>query len=582
MEKIIKDLDNGMKRNAVCDKHKIHLSSLNRMLTKIKYTAPFLPKNNYLINEFKINSKISAYIAGLYWADGHLAKDRLTITFNSKDEHIIKTINSYFFGEQLIAYKYSKNKPYVRLSIYHGGIRNDFQKLGLASNDDRSLPKFSIKYFWSFFHGLLDGDGNIGKSTGIVSVAGRIFMLKQLQKILLTGGIRSAVYESSKSKRMKDRKVRRYGSLQIGYYYSYELYRKIYYDTPKGIYLERKIEMLKIKFGCREKEIENFKTKYKDTEIRKLIKSKNLTKEEKNNIRFAFPNCFIKKVDALNIAQDYIKEIRLSLEEGKSSFEIAKIIDVSESSIDRIIEANKLDRQAHIERELLISEKNKIQYERQITGISVEDIVIKYGFSSVKRARTILPRVKKLPEVRNDIFNIPFNADSCFWLGFIINRHSINSKYITFKIKDSLKKVLHGFFKWVYKFHYPKPIKMEKNYLKFSIGSKDFQEKLINLGLGSSKFMKTVKMIPKEHHKAFVKGYLVSKLSISRIKTGYWGRLPGSNRFSDNEDFLKWIKNYLYINGIHCSLEKARSRLAINKPSFDCLLEYFGQDILII
>ncbi len=74
-----------MTRKQIAHELYIHISSLNRLIKRNNIINNNLPRYNYLKNSFTVEDEITAYIAGLFWSDGHLSKDRLTITFVKSD-----------------------------------------------------------------------------------------------------------------------------------------------------------------------------------------------------------------------------------------------------------------------------------------------------------------------------------------------------------------------------------------------------------------------------------------------------------------------------------------------------------------
>lgn len=128
-----------------------------------------------------INSEETNYFYGWILSDGCLTKDCIRININSKDSYIIEQLKVYVGTSNKIGcYTYEDSrsitgKLFNTTSLYfkHEGIIARLKSFGLEerkSTKEKS-PKVleNNRHFW---RGMLDGDGNISKSTNEVSLVG--------------------------------------------------------------------------------------------------------------------------------------------------------------------------------------------------------------------------------------------------------------------------------------------------------------------------------------------------------------------------------------------------------------------------
>lgn len=263
-------INNGHTNWQIADKIRWSLSSLNRFMKKHSIYNSNLPRYNYKIQQFEITDANSAYIAGLYWSDGHLAKDRLSITFWKNDEILItKIINDYFF-EDFQAYKYSKDKRFISLKIYNKQIRNDFLRLGLVKNDDgRTVPDIPKHLFRHFLRGMIDGDGYTKAKFKKCQLAGRLHLLNDVGKVLNQLGFEKSydINESPKSK--KTRTINKYGVLTFRRFFLFNAFKFLYKNA--SFFLPRKFDELNQLFSESGPDIEYLRRKYSRKHIRKNL-----------------------------------------------------------------------------------------------------------------------------------------------------------------------------------------------------------------------------------------------------------------------------------------------------------------------
>jgi hypothetical protein len=150
-------------------------SSLNKTKTRscgclqkesVKNTG--LTNRRYTINPDKlVDNDVTAYMAGLYAADGSNEKSGISISLQSIDQNILLKISSYFdYTGTIYSIVRSKSteQNQVRLTISDPSFRKFFEERGVIKNKtkDYVVPEMYLKnsHFW---RGFLDGDGCIFK-----------------------------------------------------------------------------------------------------------------------------------------------------------------------------------------------------------------------------------------------------------------------------------------------------------------------------------------------------------------------------------------------------------------------------------
>lgn len=143
-------------------------SSLNKSKVKscgclqreaVKHTG--VKNKKYTVDVDKlVDNEITAYIAGLYAADGSNEKSAISIGLQTADKEILEKISNYFnYTGPLYIMKES-----VRLTISDLAFRKYFEARGIVKNKtlDYQVPSFYLHnpHFW---RGMLDGDGCIFK-----------------------------------------------------------------------------------------------------------------------------------------------------------------------------------------------------------------------------------------------------------------------------------------------------------------------------------------------------------------------------------------------------------------------------------
>jgi hypothetical protein len=114
-----------------------------------------------------VDNNITAYIVGIYSADGSNEKSAISIGLQSTDKDILEKISSYFnYTGPLYTISRSKNneKDQVRLTISDNSFRKFFEERGIVKNKtlDYQVPDL-YSHNLHFWRGMIDGDGCIFK-----------------------------------------------------------------------------------------------------------------------------------------------------------------------------------------------------------------------------------------------------------------------------------------------------------------------------------------------------------------------------------------------------------------------------------
>jgi hypothetical protein len=107
-----------------------------------------------------VDNEITAYIAGLYAADGSNERSAISIGLQTTDKEILEKISSYFnYTGPLYTMKES-----IRLTISDHDFRKFFEERGIVKNKTHNyqVPNLYLHnpHFW---RGMIDGDGCIFK-----------------------------------------------------------------------------------------------------------------------------------------------------------------------------------------------------------------------------------------------------------------------------------------------------------------------------------------------------------------------------------------------------------------------------------
>lgn len=228
----------------------------------LKKEGVFIPKTTeykkkYTLDENffqEINTEEKAYILGFVCADGHIGKDRLTISLSIKDINVLKKIKTCLNSNVPIKHTsrrnpYSKGKPICEMvtvqfssvklvaPLFHAGLKSD-KTYNLNSSILKIVPE---KLISCFLRGYFDGDGNVmfgkrytsGYKYNINICGNEEFLINTYQKYFPTT---NKLYFEKKSKQMCVWKIT--SKQKVSDFLVY-----LYKDAK--IYLERKYNVYK-------------------------------------------------------------------------------------------------------------------------------------------------------------------------------------------------------------------------------------------------------------------------------------------------------------------------------------------------
>lgn len=187
-----------------------------------------------------------AYVVGLIATDGNLSPDLRHINFTSKDKQLAYLYKKLLGLTNIVGKKSRggerEKKYYV---VQFGSVQfYDFLLLiGLTPAKSKTLRQLTVpdKFFWDFFRGCIDGDGNINEFSHPESAhmqlrirlfsASRVFLEWQHKTIQRLGGICGGWVTNVPYKSVF--------SLTFGKGDTIKIIKKMYRD-PHGPFLKRK------------------------------------------------------------------------------------------------------------------------------------------------------------------------------------------------------------------------------------------------------------------------------------------------------------------------------------------------------
>lgn len=222
-------------------------------------------KRIYKVNEdfFKcINTEEKAYILGFLCADGHIEKDRLTITVSIKDKDILEKIRYAMHSSHPIKevqrtnpYKKTNRETLTLVELMIGSVElvKPLFNMGLTTNKTYTLNGDILKYIpkylmRDFLRGYFDGDGNVffgrrynsGYKYNVNICGNEDFLLKSFQTYFPSN---NKLYKDLYSKQCYVWKISQRDKVKNFMYY-------LYYNS--SISLQRKYnEFRKIMWACK-------------------------------------------------------------------------------------------------------------------------------------------------------------------------------------------------------------------------------------------------------------------------------------------------------------------------------------------
>lgn len=204
-----------------------------------------------------------AYVLGFIVADGCLTKNKRGahfLTIESTDKEILYAIRDAMSSNVMVSEYASAHKNWntrYRLQLGSKEMFDDLTSLGVTPRKSKTieLPNVPDRYFSHFLRGYFDGDG-------CVSVCTYQKKDRKTKSTIITSGFTSGSY--SLLKNIKD-KLTQFNIIQGGTLYfsgrgyriyfstldSLRLWKFIYKDVAKNLFLERKRKVFEIFFKNR-------------------------------------------------------------------------------------------------------------------------------------------------------------------------------------------------------------------------------------------------------------------------------------------------------------------------------------------
>ncbi len=141
----------------------------------------------------EIDTHTKAYLLRLFYADGNVSKDSFTLALQEPDKYLVEAIAKEieFTGE--LGFRpprgLGKQNMWV-LRIHDQTFCDRLRKLGVVPRKTSkvSFPYFISKdFYWSFLHGLFDGDGCVsfdGDKTFGANIAGSPYIIPQIAQLV--------------------------------------------------------------------------------------------------------------------------------------------------------------------------------------------------------------------------------------------------------------------------------------------------------------------------------------------------------------------------------------------------------------
>lgn len=237
-----------------------------RELSTIKFdTRGGHNRYQFNVDFFKKWTDEMAYVLGFLWADGNITdavSSRAQYTgFSSKDKNILATIKLLLKSNHPIRShpphkildgngKTYESKKIFSFRIGSRRMFTDLSKIGLTPNKSKTTKfPFNLpnKYLNHFIRGYFDGDGCVHIKRGRNKK--RNLILKGLNVIFTSGsksfleGLSARINDFIKLNQNKIYDSHRAYQLRYSTSDSIKLFKFLYKNTPKCLYLKRKIEI---------------------------------------------------------------------------------------------------------------------------------------------------------------------------------------------------------------------------------------------------------------------------------------------------------------------------------------------------
>lgn len=193
----------------------------------------------YTIDKDKlIDNNFTAYIAGLYGADGSNEKQSISLGLQSCDKDILEKISNYlgYTGPLYVMKRQKSNEQdQVRLTISDKDFRLFLENRGIIKNKtvDYIVPDQYL-YNSHFWRGMVDGDGCLFKGVTLVGTKHTIDSFKLFCESILGKSVKPKPYKIKSC-------VNVYTINFIGKMYV-PLLKALYENPVEDMYLQRKYE----------------------------------------------------------------------------------------------------------------------------------------------------------------------------------------------------------------------------------------------------------------------------------------------------------------------------------------------------
>lgn len=199
IEKIVDLHNQGLSPIEISEKLNCSIANISKRLSKLGIKPSRKKNDNWnRTNRYKIdltyfesiNTSEKAYILGLLYADGSVAKSGFYIKM--KDEDILLKVKKELKAEQPIRKRYYNNKYWAYVFTVHSEeLSRDLVKQGCFINKTYTLsfPDIDKSFYSHFLRGFFDGDGCLQINSNYTQcrfdlTSASVKLLEDIQKIL--------------------------------------------------------------------------------------------------------------------------------------------------------------------------------------------------------------------------------------------------------------------------------------------------------------------------------------------------------------------------------------------------------------
>ena len=306
-----------------------------------------------------------------------------------------------------------------------------------------------------------------------------------------------------------------------------------------------------------------------------------MSKQHGDIIRYAFPGLFVKNVNCFNDLDKLSEKIDQELNQNGKSFPQLALtlkkhrLNASEASVYRHCKKNKQITKGLKDHLVLDLNKNAIA-EKIKSGLKTKkEIADDLNVAQrrlLRKFKDVTPD-NQIKMLHHHFFKIIDSRVKAFFIGFLLMRNSINTKFLNVKfINPHHRVILNQLAKALYGNFTPKIIRSDKSY-KYSFGSIELVQTLKELQI-DKKSVTIIDRIDQMYWEAFILGILCSKLTVTKLKTGFSAQISGA------VEIMTWIQGYLLQFQIFLIMEKNNPRKRIFlKQEYKKLIDHFGSEL---